>query len=753
MSELKYISSLLDGQDEKLQTAMYDYLMSNPKGLFNQNSMKNKLPKTIEQLFQYLDYAYSPKICYNKEQFQGDSVKAGMVLNFIQAFKILFLDTQDENGKIQFESIPKEKLYDAYSKLNSGMESFGLLVALKNGWIDKFDPKKEYMLGSFYVPTIIHKLVDRCRFQNEGDVNRLKDIITTAAIYRNNNAHKNEDRSYLWTHIYDMLMFMCISIYVSYLIWSARFGGVRYRTPINGKLTLYYKQKHISMIACGESKTTPQFTPVFQINLPEQWHDDFDCRIVFESEDGKILDSRRFDIRYNNFCAFMYQPIKEQSDELMGVDKLAVIKQHSSGLNAFNSTIPRVMTKVSNDLLKSYPFKEGNYIGAIDEKLLPHGYGTYSRDKLNFYGQFEHGKPVGIFSVRCDNTEQPFVYSGTLADDFMPQEGSLVYTTENKSFEGIFNGWALSKGVKRRNGERVYEGDFQEFKGVNGESYILYHGHGILYEEDYIFEGEFAFGNKEGKGVLIYKDPKRSSVTGIWSKDILIMSDNNSHDKSEHLANENINGKVEIETPAVKTDVKNDIKQFVDNAQEMQALESEHAELCIVMLKLPEEPIQIKCEDGKILSFDKENPIIEAEAGITLRAELLSDNRIFVDYKTSSNSALLQQWDIASAMYALIEGLPESTGNGKLTLAEGEYEGELNTQKQPHGIGVLHMKNGSVYTGGFENGVYHGNGVTIRKNGDKLEGCYVNGLKDGEFILTTVHGMVRRTYWSKGELI
>lgn len=33
MTELKYISSLMDGQETRLQQAIHDYLMSNPKGL------------------------------------------------------------------------------------------------------------------------------------------------------------------------------------------------------------------------------------------------------------------------------------------------------------------------------------------------------------------------------------------------------------------------------------------------------------------------------------------------------------------------------------------------------------------------------------------------------------------------------------------------------------------------------------------------------------------------------------------------
>ena len=154
----------------------------------------------------------------------------------------------------------------------------------------------------------------------------------------------------------------------------------------------------------------------------------------------------------------------------------------------------------------------GDYIGTVDEKSLPHGHGTYSKQQVAYCGRFEHGKPVGTFSVKCENTEQSFIYSGTLTDDFKPKEGILNYTKENKSFEGVFNGWAISKGLKRRDGERVYEGEFHEFKGVDGESYSLYHGHGILYEEDSIFEGEFVFGRKQGKGTLVYKDSNRPPV-------------------------------------------------------------------------------------------------------------------------------------------------------------------------------------------------------------------------------------------------
>lgn len=750
MTELKYISSLMDGQETKLQQAIHDYLMSNPKGFFNHNPQKYNLLKIIDQLFQYLDFAYSPKFYYKKEQFQGNSVKSGMVLNFIQAFKILFLDTQDENGKIRFESISKENLYDAYSKLNSGMESFGLLVALKNNWIEKYDPKKEYMLGKFYVPTITNKLVDRCRFQNEGEVNRLKDIISNIAIYRNIKAHQNEDNSYLWAHIYDMMMFMCVSIYVSYIIWQARYGGVRYCTSVNGKLTLFYKQKQITIYVYGESKTTPQFTPVFQINLPEQWAEDFNCRIVFESEDGKLLDSRSFDIKKNNFCTFIYQPQNKESD--IPIATVAPI-QLSSKPQEPNAGIPRVMTKIDYNILKSHPFMGGDYIGTVDEKSLPHGHGTYSKQQVAYCGRFEHGKPVGTFSVKCENTEQSFIYSGTLTDDFKPKEGILNYTKENKSFEGVFNGWAISKGLKRRDGERVYEGEFHEFKGVDGESYSLYHGHGILYEEDSIFEGEFVFGRKQGKGTLVYKDSNRPPVNGIWSEDILIEAENNQSDESEHYANKDINDEAETETSVAGAEATNKVEQSVDDIQKINAEDSEPVELCTVMLELPEEPIQIKYADGKLLPFNKEEPIIEVEPEITLTAELLSDERIHVDFKTSADIELLQQWNIAQKIQTILAELPEITGNGKLTLLEGEYEGEWNIRKQPHGMGCLHMKNGNIYTGKFNNGVYHGRGEIICKNGDKLEGVYSNGLKEGEFILTTAHGKVRKTYWSKGELI
>lgn len=527
-----------------------------------------------------------------------------------------------------------------------------------------------------------------------------------------------------------MMMFMCVSIYVSYIIRQARYGGVRYCTSVNGKLTLFYKQKQIAIYVYGESKTTPQFTPVFQINLPEQWTEDFNCRIKFESEDGKLLDSRSFDIKKNNFCTFIYQPKNKESD--IPVAAVAPI-QASSKLKDPNIGIPRVMTKIDYNILKSHPFMGGDYIGTVDEKSLPHGHGTYSKQKVAYCGQFEHGKPVGTFSVKCENTEQPFVYSGTLTDDFKPKEGILNYTKENKSFEGVFNGWAISKGLKRRDGERVYEGEFHEFRGVDGESYSLYHGHGILYEEDSIFEGEFVFGRKQGKGTLVYKDSNRPPVNCIWLEDILI--------------------EAETETSVAGTEVTNKVEQFVDDIQKINAEDSEPVELCTVILVLPDEPIQIKYADGKLLPFNKEEPIIEVEPEITLTAELLSDERIHVDFKTSADIELLQQWDIAQEIQTILAELPEITGNGKLTLPEGEYEGEWNIRKQPHGMGCLHMKNGNVYTGKFNNGVYHGRGEIICKNGDKLEGTYLNGLKEGEFILTTAHGKIRKTYWSNGELI
>lgn len=750
MTKHENLIKITGGKEEQMQQGLIDYLSSNPACLFKDKPYN--LPMIVDRMFDYLDYANSPAVAGNKEEFQGDSVRKGMVMNFMEAFKTLFLDSRDSMGKINLDKIPKEDLQHAYDALHSGMESFGVLVALRNGFIRKLDPNRYYTLGA-YVNDVTNRLEDRCRFTDNSTLPVLLRIINIAALYRNKKDHTNADKSYLWTHIFDMLMFMCAGVQIGYFLWLSRNGGVRYQTDVNGKLTLYYKDKKITVDAPGHDQATPQFTPVYQLNLPERWAEDFDCRLEFHDASGKLLDTKRFDVKGNSFCSFKYQPPKE-------TPKLELVEKDLS--------VPRVKTVVKDGELKGRPWLDGDYIGPVDEEGKPNGKGIYRKGESSYAGRFEHGKPIGIFTVKCNRDNSPVIYNGTVTDQLEPMQGFMKYLDEDKSFEGSFEGWGLKKGTKLRGGKLAYDGEFENFPAGDGGSYNLYHGQGKLYGDGFIYEGEFAFGQMSGEGTMTYTDPEKPGIHGIWSEGILIRV-------MEVLPNERPVQAVQpedgdLDGPLVKEDAPEPDEPQVKNEDS-----EPETVLATVLLELPSEPFHITDEEGIEWPYDAETQSVGAPCGTVLTAVLDSDERVVVTHTVTDDPDLLEQWDIAAAMAVMQAALPTIAGSGELFLPEGTYEGEWNRNKLPHGKGVLKLNNGDIYTGefadgryegqgelktahftysgGFKSGRYHGSGTTVMSNGDRLEGIYDQGKKDGIFTLTTARGKVSRTEWSKGELI
>lgn len=750
MAKHENLIKITNGKEELMQQGLIDYLSSNPACLFKDKPYN--LPMIVDRMFDYLDYANSPDVAANKDEFQGNSVRKGMVMNFMEAFKVLFLDSRDSLGKINMDRIQKDALQHAYDALHSGMESYGVLVALRNGFIRKLDPNRYYTLGA-YVNDVSNRLQDRCRFTDNSTLPVLLRIINIAALYRNNKDHTNTDKSYLWTHIFDMLMFMCAGVHIGYLLWQARNGGVRYQTDVNGKLTLYYKDKRISIDAPGRDQSTPQFTPVYQLNLPERWAEEFNCRLEFRDAGGKLLDTKRFDVKGNSFCSFKYQPPKE-------APKLDLEEEELS--------VPRVKTFVKESELKGRSWLDGEYVGPVDEEGKPNGKGIYRKGESSYSGRFEHGKPAGIFTIKCNRENSPVVYNGTVTDKLEPNEGFLKYLDEDKSFEGTFEGWGLKKGTKLRGGKLAYEGEFENFPAGDGGSYNLYHGQGKLYGDGFIYEGEFAFGQMSGEGTMTYAEPEKPGIHGIWSDGVLIKVMEQYPKEQPVQVGPPADGG--LDGPQVKEDTPEpDGPQVKNEDSEIEAL------LATVLLELPAEPFHITDPEGKEWPYDVETQSVEAPCGTVLTAVLESDERVAVTHAVTDDPFVLEQWDIASAMANVLAALPAIAGSGQLSLPGGVYEGEWNWNKQPHGKGTLKMNNGDVYTGdfadglydgqgelktalftytgGFKTGRYHGTGTTLMANGDRLVGTYDQGKKDGVFTRTTAHGKVSRTEWSKGELI
>lgn len=745
MAEHNNLSKYTGGKEELLQQGIHDYLMADSACFFK--SPKCNLKAIINNLFDNLNYANGPDFAGDTE-FQGDTVKGGMVYNFIQAFKTLFVDSRNKLGKIDLDTIQKANLLEAYDMLHSGMESYGVLIARRNYYIkNKKTDSERYTLGA-YVNDITNRLMDRCRFEEEDTMATLKGLLRSALVWRNDKDHNNADKSYLWTHIKGMILFMCASEYCSYLIRGARFGGVRYETHVPGKIVFYTKEKEVTFMSNASAKSGPQFTPVYQFNLPAKWSEDMNCRVDFYSLDGKLLDSRPYSVMGNNFCTFKYEPKKETA-----VTESDSKKEEQSK----TSPKPRLKSTINFDLIKGKPFMEGSYIGKVDENEQPNGKGTYSAKGAKYEGAFVHGKPDGTFTIRYEETNDPFIFVGELNEDFSPCKGSMNYPKDNKIYEGEFKGWGLVQGKKIKSGKLVYEGEFEVIIDSEGLIYNLYNGMGRLYTEEGVYEGEFSYGEISGKGKMTYTDG-RPPVYGVWSQGIIV--------KEEPLPDDEM--QTEPAQDAPMSNAGSEVQQEDNNA-------GPTPDFVLVVLNLPDEPVCIKDAEGNLMALSDEDTSIKLPPCTKLSATLLSDERAITYYQSPEEPGFLVQWDIAGELGKIVAELPSVVGSGTIVLDNGTYKGEWNKDKRPHGKGTLTLNDGQVYTGefkdgkydgqgelrmlrqtytgGFKNGVYHGCGTTRLKNGDMLEGNYENGLKEGEFTLTTVRGLVRKSYWEKGELI
>lgn len=748
MAEHKSLIELTDNKEELLQKSIIDYLSANPVCLFNKGSYNIQI--TVNRLFEYLDYANNLDGEIGK-RLRGDSIKQGMTANIINAFKILFIDSRDSLGKINFQAIDKADLLDAYSKLNSAMESFGLLVAVKNFFYQKNNLPKQYMLGA-YTRDITTRLAERYRFNDEESFFQLTSAIKSVHEYRNNKSHNDDDKTYLFDHIYKMILFMCVSVHIGFLLSQSRFGGVRYEVKEKGTLYFTCNGETIKRQAGMVANFSSQFIPVYQFNLKAKWQPEFDCKIVFESPDGKILDTKCFDVKNANFVTFKYAPKKEKPDEKIQKTSQSVC-------------IPKVPTTVKDSDLLGRPFLSGIYKGPVDEKGMPHGKGMYETEKLIYDGVFDHGKPIAEFTVRFEEPERKFVYRGNLNGDFLPDKGYIRYLDEDKVFDGTFSGWAVTNGKKIKAGKLVYEGDFFLMPGENGVSFNLYHGKGVLYDDAFRYEGGFSCGQMDGQGVMTFSDPNRPPLSGVWSR-------------GEYMGDKPVGKESPVRLTSVEPEETLVTTGSAPFAEPEKAIEvsAEPEQTVMVLLSLPDEPVIVTDEDSNVYLVDKENPSIELPPNKRLTAVLESDSRVKVTYLTSEFPGILEQWNLALAMEELRASLPAVVGTGKLTLDDGsEYEGQLNCRNQPHGNGTLKTPEGHVYTGefadgkyegqgtlqlpyitytgGFKAGLYHGSGKTVHKNGDTLEGNYVDGRKQGKFTQTTARGMVRVTYWSNGHII
>ena len=61
-----------------------------------------------------------------------------------------------------------------------------------------------------------------------------------------------------------------------------------------------------------------------------------------------------------------------------------------------------------------------------------------------------------------------------------------------------------------------------------------------------------------------------------------------------------------------------------------------------------------------------------------------------------------------------------------------------------NGAGVLRLKDGRRYNGGFLEGLEHGAGVATDADGTRYEGVFVEGQRNGEFVVKDSNGNILR---------
>ncbi len=174
-------------------------------------------------------------------------------------------------------------------------------------------------------------------------------------------------------------------------------------------------------------------------------------------------------------------------------------------------------------------------------------------------------------------------------------------------------------------------------------------------------------------------------------------------------------------------------------------------------------------------------------AWINLKDRLLDPYREEKLLKRSAEARYASRWDMKMSRnrqrYPLIKS--EATLYEGIDIYEGkhvswgfeevfdEYFGDVNDKGEPHGIGLKVFSDGTIYSGGFQNGLFDTNldnefkkdvkGILVKPTGATYEGTFMEGMKhgmgsqtypdgtryEGEFAKGFEHGQGHKTYLSK----
>lgn len=716
-----------NGNEEFYQQALKDYLQ-NLSGTYISTS-NVKLDLIIEAVFGLFSSAV--KLNPNKyPEFKGNTVSPGLLSNFMEAFRIFFLNNRQPNGKVVVNNMSFSDAKQVDSLLQKGMETYAKLVALNINEL-KTDVQtnwKIFTLGTWY-RKITQLLDERCSFANPTHYSLLLTDLNKIPQYRNNESHNNLDLTYLWQHINDMLVFIVVAAYVRGIIFKSRFGCLRLTTDMDCKASLYLKDIKIGFAKIYRQSSSSQIKGRFQINFKEEWNPENEYTLQFQAIDSDEIIKQ-----------VTVKPENKYSDYHFSMEEAYPASDSAEDDTSEKKIMPLISFPRKDYQILTISFRGGAYIGPTNEEGLPNGRGKYTVDNLAYEGVFADGEPVGVFTVRYEDKDQPFTYHGTLTKDFTADNGMMVKKKQKRQYIGQFEGWYLKKGSKRADGNLVYDGEFINLPTAEGVVLNQYHGKGKLYTEEGVYSGDFAFNKKEGEGIFSYNDPAKKAFKGVWINDICI-----ENTEMEELDGKNHEGHAKEDKRPVQVKTPSEPKEQAGD-------EAPAIKTVLLAMVLPDGPFCMTDDNGTdLVPFIKGNKL-EIAPDSSLTVWLQNDRRIQAIFKVSSIPGMYECWNIKQQLEDVASSLPLQHTDGPMTLSDGSvYEGELKNGL-PHGNGVLRMPR-QTYTGGFAEGKYHGRGSIQCKNGDVITGTYDYGKKNGHFTRTTSRGQKYVSNWLDGNQV
>lgn len=174
----------------------------------------------------------------------------------------------------------------------------------------------------------------------------------------------------------------------------------------------------------------------------------------------------------------------------------------------------RICKLVINDAALQKEFGFVSYIGQM-KRGLPEGKGklvflaNQGKSTVTYVGRFKGGKRhgQGVMSDEKGN----LVLSGMWVNDLPEGRVSMYRLSDGKVYAG-----SLVRGELQGLGQ-LYQGDSQQWIYQGSWHNNVPNGRGVLNTADGIYEGEFARGRRDGKGVMTFNDGRK--YDGDWRED------------------------------------------------------------------------------------------------------------------------------------------------------------------------------------------------------------------------------------------